>query len=459
MTISLSVMHTGVPTIWILLCRVFLLDEASTWCGSVFIVLTLYLAVGDLASVELSYSLSLSLSHQARLLEICNIVTGDCAAVCSRSGIGMFWTSLRIIVCIICTYLDTCGVAAVYCVSLITSWNSSTSHWQVFHLGHHLSWEIQDSKSASFRPEITRSLRNWASVSSSTNEKHNLVRDRNDPNLLRQSCWRNENHRSDLICHDLPVRFDRIVASLINVFVRDLHINYVHELSLNERFLSFQVSFAKRHYARLQYRKSDPNPLVKYFSQTLSAHRLNLRNLSLHRGRHINNGLCTKSAGSWRSTWGVWSRSSVEILRDLISFQMTWVIFSWVIGFVSARSSWWVETSLVDNVFVHGARQHLRRSPISRSMIPSCCRLSVVCLVEVVSDRPRSSLSGTGAPWVSLSGPRMTLGECVIPHCVSVTSKAVSDKSHFNCKKRPNIWNNYTLRVHSSQSAAVCLSN
>ena len=51
------------------------------------------LSAGVPRLVELACSLSLSLSHQARLLEICNIVPGDyAAAICSRSGVGMFWT-------------------------------------------------------------------------------------------------------------------------------------------------------------------------------------------------------------------------------------------------------------------------------------------------------------------------------------------------------------------------------
>ena len=40
-------------------------------------------------------TLSYHILSQARRLEICNIEPGDCAAVCSRSGIGMFWTLLR----------------------------------------------------------------------------------------------------------------------------------------------------------------------------------------------------------------------------------------------------------------------------------------------------------------------------------------------------------------------------
>ena len=74
----------------LLLCTVFLLNAA------VFADLASYLAVAGLASVELSCSVT-TLVHQARLapiprlklvccrLEICNIVPGDCAAVCSRS--------------------------------------------------------------------------------------------------------------------------------------------------------------------------------------------------------------------------------------------------------------------------------------------------------------------------------------------------------------------------------------
>ena len=100
------------------LCTVFLLNAA------VFADLALYLSVGGLASVELSllsyhtrasstsgtnssaaylccvdlFTLSFSLKLVCCQLEISNIVLGDCAAsvncaaVCSRSGIGMFWT-------------------------------------------------------------------------------------------------------------------------------------------------------------------------------------------------------------------------------------------------------------------------------------------------------------------------------------------------------------------------------
>ena len=92
---------------FLLRCTVFLLNAA------VFADLASYLAVGGLASVELSCSLT-TLVLQARLaliprlpilavwscsrslslslklvccrLKICNIVPGDCAAVCSRSA-------------------------------------------------------------------------------------------------------------------------------------------------------------------------------------------------------------------------------------------------------------------------------------------------------------------------------------------------------------------------------------
>ena len=42
-------------------------------------------------------------------------------AVCSRSGIGMFWTLLRVIIGTICASHGTCGVAAVFCAILISS--------------------------------------------------------------------------------------------------------------------------------------------------------------------------------------------------------------------------------------------------------------------------------------------------------------------------------------------------
>ena len=85
-----------------------------------------------------SRSLSPSLMLVCCRFEICNIVP----APTPRSGVGRFWTLLRVIVCVICTYLGTCGVTTVFCATLINSWNSSTSHWQevsrvsAFHLGH-----------------------------------------------------------------------------------------------------------------------------------------------------------------------------------------------------------------------------------------------------------------------------------------------------------------------------------
>ena len=42
------------------------------------------------------------------LLEVCNILPGDCAAVCSRLGFGMFGTLLRVIVWAICAYPLSC---------------------------------------------------------------------------------------------------------------------------------------------------------------------------------------------------------------------------------------------------------------------------------------------------------------------------------------------------------------
>ena len=82
----------------------------------------------------------------------------------------------------------------------------------------------------------------------------------------------------------------------------------------------------------------------------------------------------------------------------------------------------------VDDVFVHGVRQHLRRSAVSRTSSatmydykcvtaldsenqfdsrPVFVKLSFVGgrLVQIVSGHPRPSLSGTSAPWVSLLGP------------------------------------------------------
>ena len=66
-------------------------------------------------------TLSYHIVSQARRLKICNIELCDCAAVCSRSGISMFWTLVRVIIVIICASHGTCGVAAVFCAILISS--------------------------------------------------------------------------------------------------------------------------------------------------------------------------------------------------------------------------------------------------------------------------------------------------------------------------------------------------
>ena len=57
--------------------------------------------------------------------------------------------------------------------------------------------------------------------------------------------------------------------------------------SANERTLSFQGSFTKRHHARSRYRRSNPNPPTGSPSPTLSVHSLNLGLLSLYHNRHI----------------------------------------------------------------------------------------------------------------------------------------------------------------------------
>ena len=98
-----------------------------------------------------------------------------------------------------------------------------------------------------------------------------------------QSCWRSDDYRSNSLFHDLAVRVDRIAARQITIFIRDLQIAHF----LNERTPSFQMSFTKRHHARLQYRRS--NLLGRSPSPTLPVHKLNLRNLSLYPNRHICN--------------------------------------------------------------------------------------------------------------------------------------------------------------------------
>ena len=64
----------------------------------------------------------------------------------------------------------------------------------------------------------------------------NLAGDRDDPNSLFHDLavrWRNGNHRSHSLCHDLLVCLDRTVARLFImtiILVQDLHIAHVHEL-------------------------------------------------------------------------------------------------------------------------------------------------------------------------------------------------------------------------------------
>ena len=108
-------------SLYLLLCTVFLLNAA------VLVDLALYLAVGGLCLGLLELSCSLSLScfkhvrhrffgclslepfscslspSQARRLEVGITAPGDRAAVCSRSGVGMFRTLLRVTVWITCT--------------------------------------------------------------------------------------------------------------------------------------------------------------------------------------------------------------------------------------------------------------------------------------------------------------------------------------------------------------------
>ena len=93
-------------------CRVFLLNAAA------FVDLALYVAVYGLASVELSRSLA-TLSH-ARRLEICYSTPSDFAAVSSRSGIGMFWTLLRVLSWVICASHGAYVVATVFWATLIS---------------------------------------------------------------------------------------------------------------------------------------------------------------------------------------------------------------------------------------------------------------------------------------------------------------------------------------------------
>ena len=137
------------------------------------------------------------------------------------------------------------------------------------------------------------------------------------------------------------------------------------------------MSFTKRHHAHLQYRRSNPNSACQgLLLQALSVHRLNLRNLSLHRNRHINNFV------------------SVLFLRDLDVFGLVplgvfCLLSSSSPGVISIRFSGGSVSVLlmtpglhdfdfVDNVFVHGVRQPLSVDLRFREPAPLPCKITSV---------------------------------------------------------------------------------
>ena len=71
------------------------------WSFLVLLPLSLKLAGSRSATLNLAAALL-----SARGLHPC---TGNCAAVCSRSGIGMFWTLLRVLIWVICASHGTWG--------------------------------------------------------------------------------------------------------------------------------------------------------------------------------------------------------------------------------------------------------------------------------------------------------------------------------------------------------------
>ena len=228
---------------------------------SVVADLALYLAVGGLASVELSCSLSglnasstsgtdssaahpycvwsfsrsLSVS-QARCcrLEICNIVPGDYAASvdcsCCLLEVGCRHVlDLAVSHRLDLYHLGTCRVATVFCATVIKLLKlfviTLTRRFQGVRIPPwHISLVELDMQ--------IRLLFSLKSLAPCATERQCLF-----PKAETQSCWRNENRASKLLSHDLAACFDPVAAGLIAIFVRDLGIAYVHDLlRMNELF-------------------------------------------------------------------------------------------------------------------------------------------------------------------------------------------------------------------------------
>ena len=167
----------------------------------------LYIAVGGLASVELSCSLTTLC--QARLLEICNIVpVCDCAAVCSRSGFSMFWTLLRVMIRAVCAYPCTSGVTAVFSATLKLFENTSARSFQGVRISPGTSLSLVELE---MQIRLLFSLKLRAPCAT---ERLCLV-----PEAVTQSCRRNYDSRSSSLFHHLAVLFDRIAARRIAIFV------------------------------------------------------------------------------------------------------------------------------------------------------------------------------------------------------------------------------------------------
>ena len=172
---------------------------------------------------------------QARWLEICNTQPGDCASVCSRSGIGMFWTLLRVIVWVICASHGTCGVAAVFCAALISSSNSSSSPRQevsrmsAFHLGQ----VSRRTRERQIRLVFAVISMRMSVIVCIQRLKFNLAGDRIYPNSVFHSLVGEKETsvqiRSFTILLFALIFLWRLCSKTI-ILVRDLHIAHVHEL-------------------------------------------------------------------------------------------------------------------------------------------------------------------------------------------------------------------------------------
>ena len=241
-----------------------------------------------------------------------------------------------------------------------SSHRQEVSRTSAFHLDI-FSWRTWDANFG-LKIEITLSLCEWASVSGSKTCIPILLVNWIDPNSLFHELavrWRNGNHRSNSLFHDLVVfRFDRVDARQTPILFLVLHIAHVHGLF----WLNFGLECLSQHVnMSFTVREAKLNSLIGFPSPSLSV-------------SHINNYLCSDSAG-------------------ILMCSVSWIIFSWVTStFVFSLSHWWFRNSQFLIVLTGCCcptkscpplRRHLRGSAASR--IGSATMWVYKCLSALVS--------------------------------------------------------------------------